>query len=827
MSNQFRILGCAVVFAAALFIGRIAHGQHIKLLGSHALDARLVAAGFDEAQRGLVLDEFAQSIESFKTAANGPIAMWFIQCEVRHPTKELALEAVKSGRVAAQAWGDAESGLSTLIIATARADQKSAADAVVKWMQVRRDLAILPTSGFHFYREGHFDARDAATDLSLDAATTAAIAPALEAYSIEHASLARSYRDAVIERPLRVFEAGELFPEPILGEEEDNDGEVDPSAADGGDDDFFSRRVRSAKQRRAHSNSERTEARLRLIVLDIRTLESLFPSLTSHQKALIASDWWEQLRLGDITRQQFTMGQRWKSTGNKSSSDTAEINDLCEAWLTEFWPLAKRLASDRKEIDADRFGQMPQFEETSTANSSESVWAQLAEANQSTSDGLREQSPETRGIASKLLQSLTSVFATEEPVSISIVVGPDGFVGDENMVFESSEMIIVSDDGQVTMTRDLGSPGILPKSITMNDLRTTLESSEVPESLMVVAETVLDDLHTASKEITDAAALHDEQPLALMHAMSMGPDGQVKVLDPSERNQLAADRQSLRDRLLTLESQALLQLASATVPTDNEPSVTWLVPWRIYESARASSSTGPRTNSTPSTLNAVRFIDDAELSTDDLRIVGPNLATALATLTTFTRSAQTAQASVGQADLAFHQEFSSGRNDQARIQAAQESIRSARQSVAHANARLADALTSVESVLTSQLGDASAQRVRDALINQRYAGVLRDHTNLSTRFDAALRGDLTESTRASVVALAHSWKSASRAMRDKIVQNELSVTTGDEMAAENTRRQRCDSLQFERDELNRRVDRALRALIGVDGSKKITPLPEW
>ena len=854
MQNPFNHPGLSTSLARALplaltcgFLTMPIQGADVEPLRSADLEARLTASGFDDAQRARVLADHGAYVERFTALAAERLAEWQGIARSNPATIEDARTLANRARAAAQAIDDAELPLIESIRASARPEQVAAVATLVTLLEIRRDLAFASVVRESVFGGRNSNLLDVVGSVKLSSEVLAQLKPRLDQYLLEHQVAVRRIRDASFNVPLRRVEARLKHvdpPQPV----------VDPGNIGL---EWFSRwneekqAVRQARMNDA--NAERTAARVKSIELDTRTLESIMPALGGREQGELLTRWWFDAGIFSHGKGQSSpnaLSRAWSKKDNRITPEVGVALDaICAAWVAQWWPRAKELAiestgnsslsfvfNDSKDDEESKKDERMKDERIAAATK------RAVEAIAFAVEGKVAETAQGSGDQSQLAQTAegTQVFST-----IAVVGGNFGEIQFVAGSIDLGEVVMqleegVGFDGAVSI--ELGG-GFEQKSplptlmVQFDELKPVLAASGVDATMMAVAEqAVADMLAEAQVIVQEAQAMQGSGQEMFGGFLEIGADGQPKPIDSAERERRMAQGEWLRGRLLSLESERLADLLSVVVPESGRPCVSWLAPWRQFESERAATMgfdpfSGPQ-------LDPTRAVRGAQLTREDWIAIGPDLAATCADLASRIHlvAAMMSKARAAEPTPVF---TTDGSGDQQWVDDGSSADFIKLQVEAR---RLAQAARTamIDSVprLRSKLQAGSAQRFQDAWDDQVFARDLKDPTNLASRFVSALALTLEDGVRGQVIVMQSSWTNASRTIRDRIVaikskalaqggaQNQSPEAEKAKASEAAESRAAVQALSFERDELNRRVFRELVAALGEELGAKVAPLPK-
>ncbi len=875
-------LALIVAPLVALLFVTTARAAEIKPLRSADLDARLSAAGFDDAQRAKILVDYDAYVRQFTTVAVPLIKQWAGTPSSSASTVEEARALQSKGRAAAQAIDDAERPLLDAIRNTARPDQADATRRLIAMLEIRRDLAFAQTASEWTFGTQSFDLIDAVDAIESRAVAPEKIAslkPQLDQYLIERQALVRKLRDATINMPLRRAEAMEKsaqqpsFVDPTPGDAAANQEQLQARIA---------ARFADMKALRDSAMMERNAARVKLGELDIRTIDAILPTLSGRDQGRFLDQWSRassMMGMG-IGAGPMAISVAWTTPQQQIPAGAApQIDQICAGWVAQWWPLAKESAMkslrnsdpfgfafdsgpeeqsqrmiDATQVAVDALSLAMNLQGAGTASDDRAAGAVRQSARvetvtvQGASDGPMDEGGSTVTISVSSVGSDESGDPIElmegmevsgfEMLDLSDMEGMDGMVGGMTVMLGDAMDAQISFDGAEMFKK----PSAFPALIDFPEIKPVFLAAGSDEVMLAVAQIAIDDLNADVRTLIDSSRAHDAvHGDAFGEMFEMKPDGSVGMFSPEVRVRRAAEREALRTQVLALETSSLDALLPAVVPSAGKPVVDWLAPWRSLESARAAASVGGGMFGGATSNDPVRAILRAQLSSDDWKAISADLASSCAQLAVQMRelTSVTAQANAampmpdfssvtgadGNVAVAQGIELS---NDHAGIELAmklQEQSAVLRKNVQQAQRQMI-------SRLKERLKPEPAQRLQDAWDDQLYARDLKDSTDLSSRFEAARVLKLPEAIASQAVTLEASWRSQSRAIRNLIVAAREKVADKPDanmaqgMASRKERAAVMTALKFEREEMNRKVFRELCAVLGADFSSQLQPLPQ-
>lgn len=829
----------ALVCCAALVVAPspTASAADVEPLRSADLDAQLKRAGFDDAQRATLLADHAGYVTRFTAVVADRIGEWQSLARTFPNTVEDARALQSKARAAAQAIDDAERPLLDAIRTAARADQGAAAERVIALLEIRRDLAFASTM-----REGLFSGRSVDVIEALDAMQfsseiTTKLQPQLTQYLAERQRVVHRIRDAALNVPLRRAEAKLSNPRPA------QPAEIGGENHDAARMRTYIEEVRaSTSAMHSAANAERTEAQVKSIELDLRTLDSLLPLLTPRDQVHLLSRWWlgAGVMAHSIGPGPCALKRAWNTPSDRVTPEIAtQLDAVCAEWIAAWWPNAKAMVINLTSNWSGMLFGIPDSDKSSPKE--ERAIAATTHAVQAIDlalDGHVSESTaaKARGeIAGQVAAQSVGVFVASE-MADAIEISSDNIVFEGGMLefdggFEISEVSFEAVGGG-----GFAAPSPLPQLMQFDEIKPALAAAGVDASMMEVAKTAVDDLLSeAGAIVQEAQALQSGGDGMFDGMLEKRSDGTLRPVDPAVRAQRSAQRNALRARLLALEAAKLDEILAAVVPETGRPCVAWLAPWRQFVSARTASATGDFFGMGQPQLDPTQAVRSAKFSAQDLCAIGIELA---AICTDLAARAQAVAAMRAKVSAAMPTPVITGEGTEVEginlsADSSQDLMRfeGELQKLQHV-ARTA----THESIarLKTRLPADAAQRLQDAWDDQLYARDLRDPTQLTSRFESALAMTLSDAVRAQVVALQTSWTNSSRTTRDKIVALKSSAqsdSTAPEAASRAAtlkaeRKAQLNATTFERDETNRRFFRELCELLGAELGAKLRPLPE-
>ena len=852
----------AIVPIVALFPLNTAHAGEIKPLRSTDLEARLTAAGFDDAQRAKILVDYDAYVRQFTTVAAAQIKQWAGTPTSSASTVEQARALQSKGRLAAQAIDDAERPLLDAIRNTARPDQADATRRLIAMLEIRRDLAFTQTANDSTFGTLSFDLIDVIDALELRAVVhekNASLNPLFDQYLIERQGLLRKLRDAIINMPLRRAEAMEkLAKQPPL---------VDPTPGDAAAN-LAQRQARMVAQyadMQAFRDSEimeRNAARVKLCELDIRTIDAILPTLSGRDQGQLVGKWSRILsKMGSrIGIGPAAISFAWTLPQQQIPEGAAlQIDQICAGWVAQWWPVAKEVAMQSVR-NSDVFG-------SKLDPGAIKQFKKIADATQVAVDALSlAMNPQDAGTASDdriaravrqyaIAEAFAAQEASDESSDYSELMEEmevDGFEMPDLSGMEGGQAMFggvtvmhsdvmdahISFDGAEMFKK----PSAFSALIDFQEIKPVFLAAGSDEAMLAVAETAIDDLNADVRTLIDSSRAHDAvHGDAFAGMFEVKPDGSVGMLSPEVRVRRAAEREALRTQLLALETSSLDALLPAVVPSAGKPIVDWLAPWRSLESERAAASISGGMLGRVTSTDPVRAILRAQLSSDDWKAIGADLASSCSQLAVQMRELMSVT-DKATAAMPRRPDFLVNGADR-KITAAQEieggnymagielSMKLQHQLVA-LRKNVQQAQRDMISRLKERLKPESAQRLQDEWDDQLYARDSKDSTDLSSRFEAARVLKLPEAIASHAATLEASWRSQSRAIRNSIVAARKKVVdkseenTAQGMVSKKERVAVMIGLKFEREEMNRRVFRELCAVLGADFSSRLQPMPQ-
>jgi len=832
----------AVTLVAALLAAAspLARAQEIAPLTSVDLDARLVAAGFDDAQRTLVLRDHASYVERFTAVVEARLAEWRGLTCAFPATIEDARTLVSKGRAAGQAIDGAEAPLLDQIRLAARADQAHALQELLTLLEIRRDLTLADS-----IREGYFtlhqiDVRDAIVAVRLPQEVLTAVSPQLDQYLLERRIAVRRCRDATLNAPLRRAEARINNPSPTRPPMPVDESDRAKWAVE-----YIGLIQSQQRTMMLEANAERIAARAQCVELDVRTLGALLPLLRGHDQAHLLSRWWSGggAPIATSNRGPSALARAWKTQSNTVTAEVAaEIDTICSNWVNEWWPptrdLVVRASRQQGWLTIQSFDAV---ESTKSDQRIADATGRAAAAISLALDG-KVVAPTTTNAGAMAgndrRASLSNFVAVGELYTMTASEIARGEMSIEGDTVELDGETVYSDIKFDSESTEPSKFTALPRRIQFDDIKSALEASGVDEVMMSVARTAIDDLVADGETIVQEADAFEATAsvrLVMGGLFEHTADGLYEPVDLPRRARYFADRDQFRVRMLELEIVRLNEILAAVVPEAGRPCVSWIVPWRQFISEQAGSAGGdPYFSPMRAALDPTRAVRIAQFSPQDWRAVGPALASMCADLSATLRSVALAKCKARDAMPAPALKVSSGLCESpidiaAAVKYTELDLQSQRiQRIARR--AILDSIQRLKPTLSPD----AAQRLQDAWDDQVFGRDLWDATSLVTRFEVALSLTLPDPIRGQVVALQSSWTAQSRTCRDRIVKLRSSAKSEAKTQEEATRltteaterKAKLAAIGFERDEMNRRVFRELAALLGSELASKLPALPD-
>ncbi len=857
-AKLFASVALIVVFHCAL----PANAADVEPLRSANLESRLLAAGFDDAQRARVLAEYEAYVARFKQVADTEIVAWQSIGGTRPKSMEDAQALQRKGRVAAQAIDDAERPLLDAIRLVARPDQAIVVGRLLSELEIRRDLTFSATLREGFFVQNNVDLLRAIEGAHFPPATILTIQPQLDQYLVERQAAVRKIRDATINIPVRRFEAREKNPMPAM-----------PQPA--GDSPMLSDEFREYFQAQSvvteaitvAANAERNSARSKLVELDARSIESILPAIGGRDQTHLLSLWWAGAGVmghgkgGGAGGAPSELRRAWEAKEDKLNEGVAsQLDGICLAWVGQWWPCAKTAAiAATSDGGAFMFHFGRSGDEKSSGGCAERVEAETVrtvEAIRFALDGAEV--PVAIAQADGTFPNGNSgqtAFSSATAVTTMVVSGEStgGFMltlGDMGGVEINGEMIEFDGDMLGGISFEISGDGPdgmkgprhLPRLVKFEQIEPVLVAAGVEPDMLTVAKTLIDDLQSEAATIVEEAATLEPgspgRPEMIDDMFEVSADGVVSAIDPAKRAKLVRDRNELRTRLLALEAATLNDMLSTIVPAEGLSTCAWLIPWRQLESSRsAKRGGGPMGMLGGTKIDPIQAVFAARFDPADWTATANELSNICTDLASRTQACNVAMnrsidampmptfADSGDAMAVTPTETDGKQMDEFM------KLQNAADQLAKALKRATE-----DSILTikARLGTESAQRLQDTYDDQMYSRDLKDPTDLSAQFSWANSMDMPEAARAQVVAMRAQWTVASRDFRNKIVaicsrSTEADAPNPDEvrrvMAASRTKKVELAAVKFERDELNRRIYRELASIIGPEFAVRLQPLP--
>lgn len=823
-----RVWAVVVVSAAVLVLAPTTARAADVELRSADLDAQLKSAGFDDAQRAKVLGDHALYVTRFIAVVADRLGEWQAIARTHPNTMEDARALQSRGRAAAQAIDDAERPLLESIRTAARPDQLIAVQQVLTLLEIRRDLAFASAT-----REGMFSGRsvdvlEAIDALHLPGEFMNRLQPQCTQYLVERQAVVHRIRDASLNVPLRRVEAKLAHPRPDL-----------PTPSDPTVEQSDANAAQEWMRQLATANAEQTEAQIKSIELDLRTLDAIMPLIGPRDQVRLLKSWCggAGLMTNSVGRGPAALKRAWSAPSDRVTADVAtQIDAICTEWIGAWWPLGKAaLIAAARDRSLSMFDMAVGEEESVTTDRAVAATARAVAAIDFALDG-KFADPVT--VAKSGAMAVQVDGSVGQAVAV-VIAGGDG----ESIEFSLDNKVFSADEMGDAKFQMVGPAGLspqtcLPKLIQFDEIQPALSAAGVDAAMMEVAKTAVDDLRAEADAIArEAKPMLSRDGYTFDGTFEETPDGTLKPSDPTLRAQHSAQRDALRARLLALEGTRLEEILVAVVPNSGRPCVAWLAPWRQFVSERMASMTAGifwTGDSHPDPTQAVRA---AKFTAQELCAVGDELAAICIELAGGAHAVAVLKEKLGAA-TAFFLYFRHTADSAAALSAecmklegeSQRAQKSARTATHASIARL-----------KARLGADAAQRLQDAWDDQLYPSYLKDPTQLTSRFESALALTLSDAVRAQVVALESSWRQDSRALRDKIValselvqsqattSGEVAQFTAEEAAqfeALVTERQvKLKATAFARNETNRLFFRELCTLLGADLAAKLPPLP--
>ncbi len=849
----------APVIVACAAIVSPAYSAEVEPLRSADLEARLVEAGFDDAQRNKILSEYDAYVSRFKQVAENQIVEWRASSAAAPKTLEDAQALQRSGRAAAQAIDDSERPLLDAIRAAAKPEQSKTVERLIGELEIRRDLAFAAVLREGFFVQSGVDLLAAIKSAQLQEATMTALRPQLDQYLLERQAAVRKLRDATINLPTRRVEARARHSMPAMPQQT-----AEASVTSEQFMEYFRAEQAAREALRADENAERRAGKTRLVELDARTIESIIPILRGRDQARLLAAWWSGAGVigGGKSGAGFSapsaLRRAWSvKEENLAAGAATNLDAICAAWVSQWWPCAKEAAINAAASGGGVHFQFLDESEPEMARCAERVEAETTrtvEAIRFAFDGPAVAAADGPAGSAQGAAQPQVAFGGPAAVTTFTVSGEDGEditldisnlegieVGGGLIEFDGALMEGVSFEISGAGVQMGGGSGTLPALVRFEEIEPVLKAAQVEPEMLPVAQSVLADLATEAQEITSEAAALDQgadDPFNLYFEKTS--DGEVKPADPAKRTALLRNREELRTRLLELETTALRDLFSTIVPAEGQQTCAWLIHWRQLASARAGvGRNGPLGLSGSTSLDLIPAVFAAKFDGSDWKAAGPSLTELCADLASRTAAAKAAQnaAQGAMPGIAMAQmEGAEVERQQAVAQAAvQDFIKLESRARELAKSLLQTSDASVVS-LKARVSPDCAVRLQDACDDQRYSRDLRDPTALGSRFEGMLALELPDAVRKQVEAMQSKWGIDSRAIRTRIVdiRNKSSASPLEQkspeaaretLAARKVQAAELAAVKFERDELNRKVFRELASLVGEANAARLQPLP--
>lgn len=818
---------CAVFSTACICKAILAAPQtNIEPLTSAALEAQLEKAQFDPAQCATVFGAHEVYVQQFTGPALERRIEWQSVTHTLPSTLEEARVMQTKGRAAAAAVDDAERPLLEAIRHAARPEQADAIARLLMQLDLRRDLSFAKTFREGRFADEEFDLVDATAECGLAPHVLTTLAPRLDQYLRDRQSVVRQIRDATLNVPLRRAEAAmNCVPPPRP--------ELDRSAADAAQarSDYQAAMQAWMKAAKAAVDAmrtaplaERAAARVKAVELDIRTLDAILPLLGGRSQLALLNEWWQGAgtHVNGTGAHLFSITSVADTRMNRLPPEVgAQVDGLCASWVTAW----RQLANDAAITSAAQSGMMSMGRVSTIADATET--AKFERLTTITKNACTEIASVVESSGSDRAPS------AEEQAAIQMAMGnqPDG-----RMVNTLIGAAPVSPLDAIRITGfDTASP--LPKLIQFEQLKPVFAAAGVDETMMGVTKTAIDDLYGDTSEITRIAQTIEATRTTPDGAFDLTAKNELELVAPEVRAQRIAERQSLRSRLLMLETNKLNELLPSIVPESGRAAVDWLISWRQLEGERAATFDARMWNFEPTPPDPVRAVFAANLAPADWKVVGPELAVVCVSLAERVRASSVATAN--QATL-WRQSLATADDETARQSAPgavgaigvidSEARMNLIDEVARTNDALQGALRDVTPRLKRVLASEVGERLQEAWDDLMYSPDLQDPTDLTTRFDGALTLVGTDAVREQVVALRSAWRGVASALRDRVVAIRSRPLTearvgNRPLPEEDERALRVDALRFERNELNRRFFRKLLLVLGAERAARIAPLP--
>ncbi len=815
------------VLLAVFFVAPTARAADVEPLRSADLEARLTSAGFDDAQRATILRDYAAYVQRYSTSVAERIVEWQGLAGVQPSSIEEARTRQSKGRAAAQAIDDAERPLLDAIRNAARPDQTAAVNQLLLLLEIRRDLAFSSTLRDGMFSRKAVDILDVVDGAGFSAEKRVVLKPFLDQYLVERQAIVRKLRDATLNVPLRRFDAKQKYPLPPQPQSDPASTDAKQFQAD--IQAWFQAQESVSEAIMTEALAERSAARIKSIELDLRTIESILPSLSGRDQAKLIARW--KSDSGPIFQQSQNgpndLRRAWTTSPDLITPEIAtQLDAICATWVTEWWPSAKESA-----LVTTNGNQFAMF--TNPKNAIDSLKGDKADAvtdRAATAIAtLLDSKSDSKKNSTTVTSPPTATRLQGDQANVHVVVGDQAnvqfVVGDQDQLQQgmqvfSSVVVVggagdqegfdindasgllvgldlqggefsIDDDAMVMVTGDMdmtqgiamdlgggvggfSRPNPLPKLMRFEDIKPVLVAAGVDESMMAVSKTALDDLIEQAKEITEEAnAIQSGSSMQIGEMLEQGPDGSFKPIDPAVRAERVAVREALRAELLELETSSLDEILPTVVPESGRPVISWLTAWRQLESERAAASGSGDIFSGRSQYDPVQSIFSSQLTPSDWKAVGPELASVCADLVSCTHAYVVASAKA-QAASPMPQFTSQNSGDQQQIEAVMtngniEGFMKLQQEAQRARKVTQTTANDAIPRLKSRISPEAAQRLQDAWDDQLYARDLKDLTDLSDRFDGALALALSDSVRQQVVALQSNWRTNARDIRNKIV----------------------------------------------------------